>query len=481
MYNYAAIKDMAKEQGIRVKDLCVLSPANDPFYTGRPAELKAAQWFASLWERFGYTTGIHLRRVHYQVVSQDPPVMRPDSGRPYQNTERDWAYLMSASKYARYLRLVEPDAFVDRRNPEAKIFAHWDDSDWNDPRPRYGLEDYGSDPWDAYRLPELPELRGIGGGLPSIPGFVVGGYDEIQQDYHVEVWVEKTTMDDVLVPLCRGYRVNLVTFAGEPSMTAVVNFMRRVRDAKRPARILYVSDYDPAGLGMPINVARKIEFFQRENGGDVDIRLQPVVLTAGQVAKYDLPRVPVKDTELRKAAWERDHGQGQVELDALEALHPGDLRDIVMGAILAYYDPELWRKARVQKRALTDALDDIRRGVLDYYADDRSELESDYETLGHDFQEIRDSFAELVADFQQRIDAYQERMGDIRTRGRELYEAIYEGLSDVSVDTDYYPLPDPDLPQESDGMLYASERDYLDQLKAYESYKRGGHARGAET
>jgi hypothetical protein len=30
-----------------------------------------AKWFAELWRQFGYTTGVHLRRVHYQVISQD--------------------------------------------------------------------------------------------------------------------------------------------------------------------------------------------------------------------------------------------------------------------------------------------------------------------------------------------------------------------------------------------------------------------------
>jgi len=44
---------------------------------------------------------------------------------PYENTRNDWAWLLNAGKWARYLNLVDPAAFVDRRNPEALTFVHW--------------------------------------------------------------------------------------------------------------------------------------------------------------------------------------------------------------------------------------------------------------------------------------------------------------------------------------------------------------------
>ena len=47
-------------------------------------------------------------------------MVKPD-GRPYENTTNDWAYLLQASKAARYLNLVDPAAFVDRRNPDPHI------------------------------------------------------------------------------------------------------------------------------------------------------------------------------------------------------------------------------------------------------------------------------------------------------------------------------------------------------------------------
>jgi hypothetical protein len=160
MITYETIKEMAKEGGVTVADLCALSPKNDPFYTGRPSEVVAAEWFTRLWQKFGYGQGVHLRRVHYQIVSQNPPVARPDGSR-YENTENCWDYLNEAAKWARYLRLVSPAAFVDRRNPEAVINAHWpepDDWDYTDPTPAWAITT-----WDDsdYQLPDLPDLPGL--------------------------------------------------------------------------------------------------------------------------------------------------------------------------------------------------------------------------------------------------------------------------------------------------------------------------------
>jgi hypothetical protein len=65
---------------------------------------------------------VHLRRVHYVLVSQDPPVLLPH-GTPYLNTEACWKVLVQASKPARYLSLVPLDAFVDRRNGRGSATA----------------------------------------------------------------------------------------------------------------------------------------------------------------------------------------------------------------------------------------------------------------------------------------------------------------------------------------------------------------------
>ena len=68
---YDAINALAKAHGVQVVDLRVLAEKNDPFYAGSLAQRAKAEWFAELWAHFGYTTGVHLRRVHYRLVSGD--------------------------------------------------------------------------------------------------------------------------------------------------------------------------------------------------------------------------------------------------------------------------------------------------------------------------------------------------------------------------------------------------------------------------
>ena len=42
-------------------------------------------WFAELFERFKFGRGIHMRRIHYRLVSAGPAVSTPDGG-AYLNT-----------------------------------------------------------------------------------------------------------------------------------------------------------------------------------------------------------------------------------------------------------------------------------------------------------------------------------------------------------------------------------------------------------
>jgi len=437
--NYHTIKRLAREiDGVTVRDLIALAPQNDPFYVGTNGDIAKAQWFADIWRKFGYVDNVHLRRVHYQLVSQSPPILKPN-GKPYENTLADWDFLNLASKCARYLGLVDPGAFVDRRNPEPIIHADY----WGDPTPDYWVP--GS--WGGIDMDiDLP-------GFPDLPGFSVDGYTTGNlQPYHLEVWVEKTTMNDVLEPLCQRYNVNLVPGAGELSITATLDLVRRAKRADRPCRIFYISDFDPAGYGMPVSVARKLEFFLSHLELDLDIKLEPIALTGEQVDSYSLPRTPIKPTELRRHSFEEIHGRGAVELDALEALYPGLLAQIVENAILRYHDPDLDAKARAARDELERTLAEARQKTIEPFADELTEM--------------GEAFRQAVSEFEAAVSGIQERLN-------ELYPQIVNALESVEVDLDDYPLPEPREAMDFDEPLYDSRRDYLQQLESYKAYKVG--------
>ncbi len=72
---YDQLKEMSGRLKRPVGTLIALAPVNDPFYAGSPARRRAAEWFASLWGRFLLKPGVHLRRIHYVLVSQANVVM----------------------------------------------------------------------------------------------------------------------------------------------------------------------------------------------------------------------------------------------------------------------------------------------------------------------------------------------------------------------------------------------------------------------
>lgn len=429
-FSYEQIKQLAKESGRRVTDLIALASQNDPFYQGTPAQKELAEWFADIYYSHGWNrSATHLRRCHYLIVSLE--LSWPD-GRPYENTEQAWDRLGLAAKAARYLHLVEMSAFEDMKNAQPLNYtqtAH---------EPALSVQGY------LYTSEvQVPEF-------PSLPDYYLADY-QADQRYHLEIWCEKTTMNDVFEPLCQRYGMVLQTASGEQSITAANLLAARLQDNQKPARIFYVSDFDPAGKSMPVAVARKLEWFVREQiGEDADVRLFPVILTEQQVAQYRLPRTPIKATERRKATFEARFGADAVELDALEALNPGELERIMRGYIRRYYDTGLDERTRAARTELEQAMRQAQRRVL---ADNQQEID-----------EARQELERITAEYGPRMEAYKERLQD-------LWQAINEGLEEEQPTLADYPRPETrDADELGDG-LYNSQRSYLDQIEAYKQFQ----------
>jgi len=429
-WNYDRIKALAKEQGCTVLDLIALAPQNDPFYCGTQGDIINGNWFFDLWQTYGFGTGVHLRRVHYRIISQEKPVPMPN-GKPYENTLGCWKFLEAASKAARYLDLVPITDFVDRRNPDAQIYASW---------PTEAPSIYVDDPayFGAVELPAFPDL----------PSYGVTNYEGAQR-YHLELWCEKSTMNDVLVPLCRRYRANLVTGVGELSITAVSDLVQKRIDAGHPCRIFYISDFDPAGLSMPVAVARKIE--HQLGDLDADVQLTPIVLTADQVRRYRLPRTPIKESEKRGARFEERYGEGAVELDALEALYPGRLSTIVRDHLRNFYDDHLGYRVAKQRDELDTAIGVAREQVLSQYAPDIDSLRTEYETL------------------KEEVD---QRLIGLTDRIQRLWRAISADLERVQPDIDDYAVPEAaEVDRVDNGVLFDNTRSYVEQIHVYKAFQ----------
>jgi hypothetical protein len=201
---------------------------------------------------------------------------------------------------------------------------------------------------------------------------------------------------------------------------------------------------------MPVAVSRKLEFFVRSEGIEADIKLYPLVLTAQQVRSYRLPRTPIKESERRKESFEQRHGSGATELDALEALQPGELRRVLRRNIEAYYDTGLTNEVnRIQDRLEGD-LRQVRQSVLDQH---ETEIE-----------EVKDLLTAMQRDFEPRLQDYKQRL-------QALWYDLNNEMQEQMPDINQYPLPEGKEAEEIGEPLYDSARDYIDQIDAYKAFQ----------
>jgi hypothetical protein len=418
-------------------------------------------------QRLDIPHGVHVRRLHYLLCST-PGIVCPD-GTPYANTHKHWKFLGSASADARFLDLVPAAAFVDRRAAEPIVYIP-DDVGRDASTTIYAAEplidiaeqepivDYTP---REFEFPPLPSA----GLIPPV----------VAEPYAIELWCEKSTMNDVLAPIAQNRGVTLITGVGELSLTHCLALVSRVRAYRRRTRILYISDFDPAGMAMPLSVSRKIEFFLRRDGvDDLDIRLNPLVLTAQQVAEYCLPRIPIKDSDARKDAFEARHGDGAVELDALEALHPGTLARIVEEAIDRYRAPARRLRSQIARKAaeVWRGILDAKEPVLEAHAAEVEEMRDAWSQSQTEIAEHQDAIADAINDCREAIaehgDAIEDELNGWQERAAPVWARIAADLEAVMPDLDTIEWPELDGEDGADP-LFDSTRDYLDQM---ESYKR---------
>src|SRR5207247_11465286 len=69
------------------------------------------------------------------------------------------------------------------------------------------------------------------------------------------------------------------------------------------------------------------------------------------------------DLERRRLEFESRHGEGAVELDALEALYPGELQAVLSRYIEEYYDASLDGQVAALEQELQEALSALREQV----------------------------------------------------------------------------------------------------------------------
>jgi hypothetical protein len=286
------------------------------------------------------------------------------------------------------------------------------------------------------------------GGLPEFPALpcIDLTAPTVVQPYHLEIWVEKSDIEDIVLPLARKYQFNYLPFIGQPSLSACRDLVDRAVLSDRPARILYISDFDPQGQSMPTAVSRKAEWILATRGLDLDIELRPLALTKDQCIEFELPRTPIKDSDKLKDAFEKRHGEGATELDALEAICPGVLRRLIVTELDRYHDHGLQDRVDEAESSISAELRDVTQECVARHTESLDAL--------------RDEYKRIIAD----LKSWQKRAAPV-------WQEIAQDLEDEAPDIESYPWPEGGPGDEHPDPLFDSCRGYVEQIDAYKRFQ----------
>ena len=450
----------AKEVGWRrmasPKKWLVLSDGKDPFWFDRPAAWRDGQWLADTKRAVMGRSRIHPRGLHYVFLSRQ--VIKPDGLRyglvddalGINNLHSDWVWLgENAIKSARWLGLIPFDEITDERNdaPEERLYE--------EPFPHRLWAEVN----DEFQLPNdvLPTLHS-----QQTPERDDGqeGLLVARQPYHLVFIGEKSSLYATLAPLAERYRADLYLPTGEISDYYVFRIAANAVQDGRPCVILYFADCDPSGHQMCISVTRKLQALQHwedrewiddlDGFGELELIVDRAALTPRQVSeeiRYTdadgneqmLPQSPVTQEDRRRENWSVRYGVEQTEIDALLALAPDVLPQLVADAVQPYFDETLDDRVREAEQAW---LAEAQRAIDEHLG-------------GRDFSDL------------------QQRLGEIREELPRLASEATERAELNELDLPERPdTPEPELDGELPEPLYHSAWDYMTQTRRLQYSKR---------
>lgn len=261
-----------------------------------------------------------LRQLYYQMVSRDYIA----------NNLKEYKNLGSLVNDARLAGLIDWDRLVDRvRHLEQR-------SSWSDPGHiiRSAAHSYHIDMW-------------------------------ANQEYRIEVWVEKNALIGVIDPICR--RLDIPYFAsigytGQSEMwRAAQRIYSYLDDGKTPI-VLHLGDHDPSGVDMTRDIRSRFEMFLQhdceKNGRGMkyrwlDLAVDRLALNYDQVLQYNPPPNPTKLTDSRATGYINEFGYECWELDALS---PMVISDLIRSTVISYRDEDAWDEMEKQEKAEKDLL-----------------------------------------------------------------------------------------------------------------------------
>ncbi len=168
--------------------------------------------------------------------------------------------------------------------------------------------------------------------------------------YYVEVWCESRSIAGVIERDCRELAVSLYPAGGFSSITlayqAAENIAAETQEGEKPAVIIYIGDYDPAGVLIDQSIERELRAHLHS---DIDLDFQRLAITEQQIEEYDLPTKPRKATDRRSS-----HVRSTVEAEAMPA---STLRALLRERVESYMPAGALQVAKVAERSEREHLE----------------------------------------------------------------------------------------------------------------------------
>jgi hypothetical protein len=454
---------------------------SDPFYAGQGWQKEAGEWFAEFHRRRVGDRRLHIRGLFYIATAEDPSPLTgereatylPDGSR-FEKTKANWKWFQLASKFARNMELISARLILDKKRSRVTINARTRE---------------GDPPTVEYTEPEIRLPDGYSrythtrpataGPKPSL----FGGYVRKREPSVVEVWVEKD-LDEadhpVVEQVCQAEGVNLVVGSGIMTISSAYALLERAGDL--PVRILYLSDFDDAGLHMPVSPARHVEFAIRKMDPKPDVRLYHLALSAEQVLEQNIPRkIPTSDKDEEKIRrlkkFEARFGVGTVELNTLTDRTRADyFRRLLRDAIRELRDPKLREKERrAEAEAESMVAEELERQMrwphkaLQMIVEQAREKDAQFAEERQAIEEKAQELAAMRYELGRKIDA---ELAPLEERAEGVLQAARRRLAHLQELE--LPMVDAEEPEgAAEGWLFDSRRNYIEQLGYYVEHTRG--------
>lgn len=155
----------------------------------------------------------------------------------------------------------------------------------------------------------------------------------IEQEFRVEVWIEKEALSGVIDPVCRRWDLTSFCCRGYVSQSVQWLAAKYLEDLNETTVILHLGDHDPSGIDMTRDIEERL--YLLSNG--TNFTLKRIALNMDQIDEFNPPPNPTKLSDSRAGEYVSKFGSSSWELDALQ---PEFIDTLIENEALKYIDVE---------------------------------------------------------------------------------------------------------------------------------------------